>query len=130
MLQYFKEKKEERIKEEVGTVPSFNPSKYTLFCCFYKYNFTIKKNFNFCILIKLYILVADVPILPGATSIQNPQAAQLQNRILSILNTSLSSNAQPVEPNHAEKDSSSILKEPNVQKALESLFQGGSLLRK
>lgn len=74
-----------------------------------------------------------MPILPAATAIQNPQAAQLQNRILNILNTSLSSNGQPqpsVEPNQNEKDSSSILKEPNVQKALESLFQGGNLLRK
>ena len=69
-----------------------------------------------------------MPILPAATAIQNPQAAQLQNRILNILNTSLSSNT--VEPNQTEKDSSSILKEPNVQKALESLFQGSSLLRK
>lgn len=52
---------------------------------------------------------------------------------MNILNTSLSSNTQsqlPVETNQTEKDSSSILKEPNVQKALESLFQGGNLLRK
>lgn len=83
---------------------------------------------------QLYFLVAaDVPILPAATAIQNPQAAQLQNRILNILNTSLSSNVQPqptIEPNEIEKNSSSILQEPNVQKALESLFQGGNLLRK
>lgn len=64
-------------------------------------------------------------------AIQNPQAAQLQNRILNILNTSLSSNTQPpTEINQPEKDSTSILKEPNVQKALESLFHGGGLLRK
>lgn len=64
---------------------------------------------------------------------QNPQAAELQNRILSILNTSLSSTTQSqpsVEPNQIDKDSSNILKEPTVQKALESLFQGGNLLRK
>lgn len=79
----------------------------------------------------LILGVPDVPILPAATAIQNPQAAQLQNRILSILNTSLSSNTPtPVEPNQPDKDSSSILKEPNVQKALESLFQGGNLPRK
>lgn len=83
---------------------------------------------------QLYFLgTADVPILPAAAAIQNPQAAQLQNRILNILNTSLSTNVQPqptTEPNPTEKNSSSILKEPNVQKALESLFQGGNLLRK
>jgi len=49
------------------------------------------------------------------------------------LNTSLSSNTQSqqtIESNPTEKEPSSILQEPNVQKALESLFQGGSLLRK
>ncbi|XP_050529205.1 nuclear receptor coactivator 5 [Daktulosphaira vitifoliae] len=103
ILQYLKEKKEEHIKEEVGVIPNFNKT------------------------------VSDVPILPAATAIQNPQAAQLQNRILSILNTSLSSNSQTTsttEPNQTEKDSTSILKEPNIQKALESLFHGGNLLRK
>lgn len=75
--------------------------------------------------------MADVPILPAAAAIQNPQAAQLQDRILSILNSTLSSNVQPSnESNQTEKDASNILKEPTVQKALESLFQGGSLLRK
>ncbi|XP_025197395.1 nuclear receptor coactivator 5 [Melanaphis sacchari] len=103
ILKYLKEKKEEHIKEEVGVLPSFKP------------------------------IVADLPILPAATAIQNPQAAQLQNRILNILNTSLSSNTQPQQPiesNVTEKEPSSILQEPNVKKALESLFQGGSLLRK
>lgn len=77
------------------------------------------------------LVLSDVPILPAAASIHNPQATQLQNRILNILNTSLSSNTQPsIESSQTEKDSSSILKEPNVQKALESLFQGGSLLKK
>jgi len=49
------------------------------------------------------------------------------------LNTSLSSNTQPQQPiesNLTEKEPSNILQEPNVKKALESLFQGGSLLRK
>lgn len=80
----------------------------------------------------IFLAISDVPILPAATAIQNPQAAQLQNRILNILNTSLSSNIQPqpIEPNQTESNSSSILKEPNVQKAIESLFQGGNLLRK
>jgi len=31
ILQYLKEKKEEHIKEEVGAVPSFKPSKYIIF---------------------------------------------------------------------------------------------------
>ncbi|KAL5243691.1 hypothetical protein ACI65C_011101 [Semiaphis heraclei] len=103
ILQYLKEKKEKHIKEEVGVLPTFKQT------------------------------IPDIPILPAATAIQNPQAAQLQNRILNILNTSLSSNAQSqqsIESNQTEKEPSSILQEPNVQKALESLFQGGSLLRK
>jgi len=75
-----------------------------------------------------------VPILPAATAIQNPHAAQLQNRILNILNnTPLSSNTPqsqpPVEPIQPENDSTIMLTEPNVQKAIESLFQGGNLLR-
>lgn len=104
-------------------VPNFKSSKNILF-------FIIVNFFVFTVyLYDLILGVPDVPILPAATAIQNPQAAQLQNRILSILNTSLSSNT-PVESNQPEKDSSSILKEPTVQKALESLFQGGTLPRK
>jgi hypothetical protein len=30
LLQYLKEKKDDHIKEEVGAVPSFKPSKYTM----------------------------------------------------------------------------------------------------
>ncbi|XP_050431647.1 nuclear receptor coactivator 5 [Adelges cooleyi] len=97
MLQYLKEKKEEHIKEEVGVVPSFNKP------------------------------TTDLPILPAAAAIQNPQAAHLHKRILSILNHKPLSST---EVSQAEKDSTSILKEPKIQKALESLFQGGTLLRK